>query len=335
MMKTLMMMAAVAMTAVGQDSTETLYKEFAEHFKKPAFRIGLLIQVVGDFQIERNLPGNNGFSVANARLVVDGKLDRGFGYFFQTKFDQSPAILDARVSYELAEPATVDAGLMKAPFSAEFLTSAASIDFVNRSQAVSLLAPGRQVGVQMHGRLAQDKMHYAAGVFNGNGRVPGGNDNDNLMYVGRFSIVPLSDASRQLEIGAHAALSHDDNVTLLGAAFAGNRDLYGADARFTSASWLLNAEVVGSRLDPSGPATAFKPYGYQLTGGYSFTPTMQGLLRWDSFHGDGLVANADFLIVGWNIWPTQATEVQVNYLIPTKRGGLRHNQLLVNLQVAL
>jgi hypothetical protein len=337
-MKTLLLIAAVALSAAAQDTTETLADEFRGHFKKRAFNLGILIQAVGDFQIERNLQGNNGFSVANARLRVDGELDRSFAYVVQAKFDAVPTVLDARVSYAAATAVTIDAGLMKTPFSSEFLTYVTDVDFVNRSQAVALLAPGRQVGIQVRGRLANDRFGYAVGAFNGNGIVPAGNDNDNLMYAGRFGVMPISEESRRLEVGVHAALSHDDNADLVGGAvpgFAGNRDLYGADARLTLSEWQIGGEVVGSRLDPSGPAPASKPYGYHLTGGYRLSPKMQGLVRWDSFHGDGLINDADFLVVGLNVWPTSVTKLQVNYAIPTKRGGLRHNQLLINVQVSL
>lgn len=337
-MKTLFLLGVVALSAAAQDTTETLVDEFRDHFKKRAFNLGILIQTVGDFQIERNLQGHNGFSVANARLRIDGELDRSFAYALQAKFDAAPSVLAARISYAAATSVTIDAGLMKTPFSSEFLTYAADIDFVNRSQAVTLLAPGRQVGIQVRGRLANDRFGYAVGAFNGNGIVPTGNDNDNLMYAGRFSVLPIAEESRRLEIGIHAALSHDDNANLVGGAvtgFAGNRDLYGADARLTLSEWQISGEVVGSRIDPSGPAPAAKPYGYQLTGGYRLSPQTQGLVRWDSFHGDGLTNDADFLIAGLNVWPTSVTKLQVNYAIPTKRGGLRHNQLLINVQISM
>jgi len=60
-------------------------------------------------------------------------------------------------------------GLFKSPFSHEFLTSAASLDFVRRSQVVSALAPARRIGAQLRGALGGGLIAYRLGVFNGNG----------------------------------------------------------------------------------------------------------------------------------------------------------------------
>ncbi len=56
-------------------------------------------------------------------------------------------------------------------------------------------------------------------------------------------------------------------------------------------------------------------------------------MRWDSLSPDGIAPESDYAVLGYNLWPTQATEVQANYIIPT-RGGVDNHQLLINLQVA-
>jgi len=70
-----------------------------------------------------------------------GNIDKKFSYFFQFDFTKSSAVLDAKLRYQYSTAFGIDAGLFKAPFSREYLTYAADIDFINRSQVVSTLAP--------------------------------------------------------------------------------------------------------------------------------------------------------------------------------------------------
>ncbi|MBT8402068.1 MAG: OprO/OprP family phosphate-selective porin, partial [Rhodothermia bacterium] len=137
------------------DAGEPEFDRLEQFLKRGYFNAGVVIQTVGDFIWDRDaLPGHNGFSIATSRLKVDGGLDFGLGYLFQTDFARSPSLIDARLSYRISPELKLDAGLFKAPFSAEQLIAAPSIDFVNRSQVVNILSPGRQVGVSLSGRAS-------------------------------------------------------------------------------------------------------------------------------------------------------------------------------------
>lgn len=105
----------------------------------------------------------------------------------------------------------------------------------------------------------------------------------------------------------------------------------GADARFTSGSLLLAGELIYGRLeDPLGLVT--EPWGFHATGGYMISPGSQLLVRWDRLDTD--IGDAgDLLIVGLNVWPTRATEIQVNYVIDTDASDFDNHQLLANFQV--
>ena len=126
--------------------------------KKDYCSLGFLVQSVADFQPERTLVGSNGFSIANVRILVSGRLQGSFGYLIQTSMIKSPALLDAKVYYEFSPAFAMDFGQFKAPFSAEYLIYAGNIDFVNRSQVVSALAPGRQIGLQGRVWIADRKV---------------------------------------------------------------------------------------------------------------------------------------------------------------------------------
>ncbi len=87
------------------------------------------------------------------------------------------------MNYKVSNELKVDAELFKAPFSKNFLTGSESIDFVNRSQVVSILAPNRQIGVKLSGSFSGKTISYQAGVFNGNRYANNNNDNNDFMYL--------------------------------------------------------------------------------------------------------------------------------------------------------
>lgn len=327
--------ALLAAAPLSAQDPEPLLDRLAETFKRPYFSVGLLMQTVADFQIERSVAGQNGFSLANARLSVGGELDNGFGYFLQTNFVNTPAILDARLSYRPSDAIRVSVGQFKVPFSYEFLTSDASIDFVNRSQIVSTFAPAWQLGAEV-AVGANGPVGLSAGVFNGNAFQANGNDGNDFLYAVRASLSPVrprAGRGARLVIGANAALSQDDGVALPGVtpSFTGDRTLLGADARFTSGPVLLAGEVVYARLEPVfGPVR--RPWGFHATGGFMLSSKTQGLVRWDRIDLDP-VSPRDLLVFGFNAWPTRATEIQVNYLVDTDDAAFDHHRLLVNFQV--
>jgi hypothetical protein len=319
-------------TAISQTSgqDEPAFTRLTDAVKSEEFSVGVVVQAVGDLIWDREgLPGNNGFSISTARLSVQGDLDFGLGYFLQTDFSSSPALLDARLSYRIAEHLSLNAGLFKAPFSAEFLIPAPSIDFVNRSQSVSVLAPGRQLGVALRGGTADEMFGYNVGVFNGNGRSLQGNDNGRLMYVGRvFTRPSMSEGS--LEVGVNIAFSEDD--------FGGtpaDRLLFGGDFRWMRDRVFVSGEAIYADLDPV-VGDSRQPFGYQATLGYMLSPARHQILaRWDALDLDTPAGHSNFIVLGYNFWPSQAFEVQVNYLIPTHEGSdFADQQVLVNFQVA-
>lgn len=316
---------------------EPLFERLLKDFKKDYLSLGALLQTVGDFQVDRSFAGNNGFNISNFRIVLYGELDKSFGYFLQTNFIKSPAILDAKLYYRFSKFVAIDAGLFKSPFSAEFLIGAANIDFVNRSQVVTLLAPGRQIGVQLRGSLSQKPISYQVGLFNGNGFDGNNNDNNKFLYAGRLTFHPvLSDPSSRLEFGLNLAYSEDDNATI-GSGFVpgfnGERLLIGGDTRWTLGRYLISSEIIYGNLDPSSGLSS-EMVGFHTTLGYMLNDKNQLLFRTDNFDPDRLGTDSHLIIFGYNYWPTKATEIQVNYIINTDKTDIDHHQLLINAQIS-
>lgn len=325
----------------GQDTTqtETQYQDLIKEVKRGYFNLGVLLQAVLDYQDDRTLPLNNGFRVENFRLQIAGELDNRFGYFLQTNFTIAPIILDAEMYLRVTPKLRFDVGLFKTPFSREFLIPASSIDFVNRSRAVALMVPGRQVGLGTTWGRSNGPLTVSAGVFNGNGIQPLDNDGNNMMVVARVAGTSGLGAppSRQLSVtyGADVAYSKDTDALLLGGRFLnfeGQRTLASADAGVALGRFVFSTEWVLGDYQPAGQS-AVRPWGGNFTGGYRISPRVQVLARTDILNLDDSFGTSNWIILGLNVWPTDVTEVQVNYILDADDGGPENNQLLVNFQI--
>ena len=337
-----------------EENNEPLIEEFNKNFKKKYFSLGVVLQAVSDFQVERNLPGKNGFSIANTRLTLSGELDHKFGYLLRTNFVSPFTLLDVKIYYKFSDPLILDFGQFKSPFSKEFLLPVESIYFVNRSRVVTVMVPGRQIGFQLRGTPSnQVPLSYSMGVFNGNGTNANQNDNNDFLFGGRLLL-----SSRELlnatidyfELGTNAAFSRDSNTRISEELnpfvfeplfFNGDRMLLGADfqidiKKFMIAGEYINGEYTGTFTFLNNVSTLqdIKANGFHLTSGYMVHKKVQLLARWDNFDTNRR-ENSNWFIAGINIWPTQATEFQVNYIINSKEVALKHNQLLINVQVVL
>lgn len=96
--------------------------------------------------------------------------------------------------------------------------------------------------------------------------------------------------------------------------------------------FLVNGEFIRAKLEPRNQ-NEITPKGYQATVGYFINKKSQLLARWDSFDADNAQPQSEWLILGYNFFPTQITELQVNYVIPVEETS-DYNQLLINLQLS-
>jgi phosphate-selective porin OprO/OprP len=129
---------------------------------------------------------------------------------------------DAFANLRLTRSFEVRAGLFKLPFGRDALTGGANIDFVYRSLAGRQLAPGRDLGVMAHGRLAGAHVAYQAGYFHRDGdnarteETRGARD----ALAGRLVVTPLAGrdgALSTLQLGAAVVTSRlDDQLGLRG-----------------------------------------------------------------------------------------------------------------------
>lgn len=326
----------VADISFGQSGDEPIYDKFIENFKKDYFTLELLFQVVADFQPERTIIGNNGFYLANTRLRLLGNLDKKFSYFFQASFIVSPLLLDAAISYRFSDAFKLTAGQLKAPFSKEFLTYSANIDFVNRSQATVLLSPRREIGFQLSGTIANKILEYKAGIFNGNGPNKLSNDNNSFLYVGRIAAIPYTD-NNHYELGFNAGFDNNSKTEILSRSFNGSRIFMGGDIRAEIGQFLFSSEFIFNKFDGTIDSidSAVEPFGYHFTIGYTPFKGHQFLIRFDDLSADGIISDSRIYIVGYNFWPTKVAEIQFNYIIDSDNNDFVNHLYLINFQISL
>lgn len=292
-----------------------------QRFQTDELALGAVVQAVASADSEQVE-----FVVSAARLRVYGQLDQGFWYRWMMDMAREPELLDAVVGWTTEDKVFgIQVGQFKVPLSEEFLIAAESIDLVNRSRAVSALAPNRDAGVQLAGQVAD--LRWSVGAFNGN-RSFIANDGGGLLAA-RLGVAPRL-GETHLAMNASAAWSQDENADVGGVPFEGDRRLVGADLRLVQGRLLVAAEVVGGQLRPVA-ADATNPVGWYGTGGYMLSNKVQVLARIDSY----AAAQQSFshhAVAGMNWWPTEAIELQVNAIVPVDDLGAVGG--LTNFQVA-
>lgn len=319
---------AGAAPAAAQQSDEPILEQIQDIFQTEGLTLGFLLQAVADPGLEED-PAR--FTVGNARIRLEGALDGGFSYKLQTNHVGTSTLLDAQVAWSPGQDLTIAAGRFKTPFSRELLTYAGSIDFVNRSRVVSALAPNRQVGLQLSGQLTEI-VSLSAGGFTGSTNAI---VDESLIGVVRLEGAGIELGEGTLAVAASFAGGREDAIGArqLGPAFTGDGILYGADARFESGPLLLAGEYLRGEWERDFGVADVESDGFYLTAGYLIEEARQILIRWDRFEAPGQETD-DILVFGFNAWPTGATELQVNWLVPLQDSNEIH-KLLINFQVGI
>lgn len=312
---------------------------------RPEIHVGGLLRT--GFRIGPGAPGeSDGFRLYDARLRADGEIGIVFEWLVQGEFDpdtDSFGLLDARLRLPIQPELALDVGQFKAPFGEEQLQSKGDITFVERSQASSFLAPGRELGVQAHGEFLEGKLGYRAGVFNGSGRSVG-NDDDRFLYAARAAYNSVGSVGfyddLAVELGASVAYSEDVDTDLTSGngwqgqrgfdfeSFFGERLLLGGDARVSYRGYFVRGEYIRAELETPIPISGVGNVlvdetveGAYVEGGYNLWGAIEGVVRWDHLDDDVLLASTgnplggDFVVAGVNLFPGYHTKVGLQYAV--------------------
>ncbi len=223
------------------------------------------LQVDGAF-FPRQTP-KSGPYIRRARIELRGWVGDSFAFVLGGDFAPSPppgaeiapSMLPAADDFlayaPLGEALILQAGQFDVPFTLENRTSDAETDFIERAMTARTLGAPRNkdTGAMAHGLVADGRLYYAAGVFNGEG--PGFRNLDNQAdAIGRVVWAPLGAGDGPWR-----------RLTLGGSAWRGNHVL-GPEAPvqatpggvvFFHPSWLLGPGAPGGAVHEQGTVEAF------------------------------------------------------------------------------
>lgn len=167
--------------------------------------------------------GNEDFLWRRRRFGVKGELFGHVDFEVEREFgDETDPWRDVYIDLKAADWLAVKAGHFRVPFSLDGLTGSTSHDFVNRSLGGNTIAPGRDIGVMLHGRARGRIVTFAVGMFDSNDAVDTtrasvdddkGATNPGRTAAGRVTVQPfdavdrLPRGLRNLEFGVNATWS--------------------------------------------------------------------------------------------------------------------------------
>jgi phosphate-selective porin len=179
-----------------------------------SIRIEPKARVDVDFRDADADDGDVDVDLARRRVGVSGQVTRHVEFEVEREVDGTGRWRDVFADVRATRAIQLRAGHFKVPFSREQLTGAGDLDFIDRSRAADLLAPGRSVGVALHGRVVRRIVGYDVGTFMGDGtrsRLPGPAVAEPTVAA-RVTVRPRGGSRRagaisDLEIGAAVATS--------------------------------------------------------------------------------------------------------------------------------
>jgi phosphate-selective porin len=268
------------------------------------------------------------FRLRRTRINLTGDFAENFDFKVEGEFENSDGInanrtdfsgTDIYVNYHQFAEANVKAGQWKAPFGLEQLTPDPTLIIIERSLPTGAITPERQVGAQIWGKpfatiwpAQKDLLTYYAGIFNGNGRNVGINDNNNFMYVGRLELMPFKGKifgqDSSLKLGGDVLNSRDDKGTNISQSLnllvnsdgslspftlpgADERTAWSTDAWFNLGPFDLIGEYLQEKVNGrtvNGVPPGFDNFttnGFYVTAAYYLIPKkLQAAVRWEQLN---------------------------------------------------
>lgn len=150
-----------------------------------------------------------GVDLGKKRIGVSGEIKNAVEFQIEAELSKDEPWRDVYADFKKFDAVRVRGGQFKLPFSLDENTGAAKLDFMFRSLAATHLAPGRDPGVMVHGKLLDKVLGYEAGVFEHDGKNARTNNPDKVFggqtFAGRVTVEPLAnkkDAIGDLSLGA-------------------------------------------------------------------------------------------------------------------------------------
>ncbi len=216
-----------------------------------------------DYDEDRGDDDKSDFEAKRVRVHIKGHVFNDVKYKFQADFGDGRSgdnLKDAVLTYARHPEVQISGGQFKTRLGHQEYTSSGKQTFVDRNIATKAFDVGRDVGVMLHGAVADNKFEYNVGVFNGEGEG-GSNKNDGHLIVGRVSFQPLGKFGY-----SESDLKRGDHALIFSLGAATNTDLIDSFADKTDADGDGDTdESIGSLTDTDVLVATF---GYRGKGIY-------------------------------------------------------------------
>lgn len=251
-------------------------------------------------------PDTDTFLLRRVRPILEGTVYNLFDFRFTPDFGGGQTVIqDAFLNIRFHPSLKLQLGKYKPPVGLERLQSASDIRFVERALPTNLV-PNRDIGVQLHGDLAEERVAYAVGVFNGapdnSGSVDADRD-ENKEVAGRIFLQPFKKSALEPVQG-------------LGLGVAGT---YGKTVGVTSANNLPSYRTPGQ-------ATFYAYRATTLADGTLLRTAPQAYYYWGPFGliGEYVLSSQEVIQAGTSARiNNRAWQVAGSYLLTGEKNGYR------------
>jgi len=233
------------------------------------------------------------FDVARRRVGVEGRIAGDLDFQIEHEIGDDDPWKDVYADYRRFTSIRVQAGKFKLPFSLEENTGATNLDFVYRSRAATELAPGRDRGAMVHGRVV-NVIQYELGLFDHDGRNARTNNPDRVSgdrtLAGRLGVQPFR-GTKTLLRDLHVAIALTDSHvpegiaalrgrTVLDASFfpaylwvQGDRRRAGVEARWRPGPFSVSSEYIRVSSERLGQSVENSDLSPLIASGWYFSGT--------------------------------------------------------------
>jgi hypothetical protein len=266
----LLVSVALAQPAFAQPAQETVSEGQRQFAIAPSGYVQLDWRGYPDWELSTGTGRleHDTFNVRRLRVGLAGHWRRlDFEVTLDPQDWDGTLVKDAYAELRLGGQIRLQAGQFKLPGPAEYHTSARRLDFMERAALASSIAPGRDLGAMLVGRLG--RMDYQAGMFAGDGNGRPARADLTAAWSIRWNAAANLEAGGSFSLGRTSPTDSEPANGLEGRSASGYRFFervyvhgrrvrLGADVRWEPGRWRLSAAWLRAHDERSGQGLEFE-----------------------------------------------------------------------------